>query len=171
MGQKCIRNRFRSECFRGTCRIVTPGSVTDWRMRHVLCHVLLIFARRGHTNTMSTMEYSALFCTPAPPSPCPLVLAPPPSQSPPPQAHRPLRHVLLQLQSCKMNSIRNAKKRALSLTAAMIHKAHLQRTIPPRPRYPSYPNLTPTRTSLPGMVQKTLKTQKTGRFCTDGASP
>jgi hypothetical protein len=74
-------------------------------LRQVLCHVLLIFLRRGHTNTISNMQYSAVIRSPAAPSPCPLFLAPPPLQAPAP-AHRPLRHILLQLQSCKMNNLR-----------------------------------------------------------------
>ena len=80
------------------------GDVENVRMRQVVCHVLLVFLQRGHTNTLSTMEYPAVICTPAPPSSCPLVLALPLSQAPVPATHRPHRHILLHLQSCKMNN-------------------------------------------------------------------
>jgi hypothetical protein len=173
----CEDHRFRkwvgSECFRGTCRTENgPGQDSKLFVMSFLTGILTgIFARRGHTNTWSIMEYPAVICAPATPSSCPL-LALPPSQTSAPAAHRPLGHVLLQLQSCKMNNSRpNMTKRASTFTAAIVHKTHLQRKFPPPRRYLSCPNLTPTRTLLPGMVPKTLKTRKTGRFCTDGVSP
>jgi hypothetical protein len=97
--QKCFRNRLGRSASEARAALYHRLA-----LRQVVCHVLLIFPRPVHTNTISNMEYPTLICFPASPSPCPLVLALPPSQLTPPQAHRPLRHTLLQLQSCKMNN-------------------------------------------------------------------
>ena len=61
-------------------------TLVSMHSRQVLCHILLIFTRPRHTNTISTMEYSPVISSSATPSPCPLFLALPPSMDP--QAHK-----------------------------------------------------------------------------------
>ncbi|KAI0277572.1 hypothetical protein BGY98DRAFT_1097344 [Russula aff. rugulosa BPL654] len=112
------------------------------------------------------MEYPAVICVPASPSQWPLFLDLPPSQSPAPAAHRPLQHILLQVQSCKMKT-RDKARDGTHEARFEFYGGNDPEDPPPKNfsshrRYPSYPNLTRTRTLLPGTVPKTLKTRKTG---------